>query len=154
MRPRFFAARRNGHPILCFIIGGGTGLNQLAVRISQAARLAVGARSDRRFPRLQLTGAIRLGHVPMRSTCATEPYGADTTGEEPAARRRGKNSSTSAGTNSYAPRSRSSKAAPSTGAAKANRMWRTCSGQLDPDALNAHARVTQRAHGPSRCRQR
>ena len=26
----------------------------------------------------------------MRSTCATEPYGADTTGEEPAAHRLGK----------------------------------------------------------------
>ena len=120
MRVRRDSLPRDGTVIQSCVssLEAGTGLNQLAVRISQAAQLAVGARSDRRFPRSQLTGAIRLEHVPMRSTCATEPYGADTTGEEPAAHRRGKNSSTSAGTNSYAPRSRSSKAAPSTGAAK------------------------------------
>jgi hypothetical protein len=46
----------------------GTGLNQLAVRVSQAVRLAVGARSDRRFPRsLRQRGAVRLEHVPMLS---------------------------------------------------------------------------------------
>ena len=50
----------------------GAGLNQLAVRLSQAARLPVGAvRSSARsrFPRLQRqAGAIRLEHVPMLTT--------------------------------------------------------------------------------------
>ena len=115
--PRFFAARRNGHPILCFIIGGRH-RPKPTCRPHQSGRTTRSRRAVRSSVSAFTTGAIRLEHVPMRSTCATEPYGADTTGEEPAAHRRGKNSSTSAGTNSYAPRSRSSKAAASTGAAK------------------------------------
>ena len=91
MRVRRNSLPRDGTVIQSCVssLEAGTGLNELAVRISQAARLAVGARSDRRFPRSQLTGAIRLERA-MRSTCATKPYQHDITGEDPAARRRKK----------------------------------------------------------------
>jgi hypothetical protein len=47
--PRFFAARRNGYPISCFIIRGRRPPKPTGRPRQSAARLPVGARSDRRL---------------------------------------------------------------------------------------------------------